>query len=119
MNDKRIKRSAVAFPDTNLEVAIRKNINKPQGLIYTSDLEPLTGLDLEVSNISDISALSGLTNLQWLGLLENNISDIEPLFDNAGLAGGDIVNLENNPLSPESINSYIPQLEARGVTVHY
>jgi len=27
--------------------------------------------------------------------------------------------LLGNPLSPDSINIYIPQLEARGVTVYY
>jgi hypothetical protein len=29
------------------------------------------------------------------------------------------VSLQDNPLSAESINNYIPQLEARGATVHY
>jgi hypothetical protein len=29
------------------------------------------------------------------------------------------VSLQDNPLSAESINNYIPQLEARGVVVHY
>jgi len=38
---------------------------------------------------------------------------------NAGLGTGDEVYLEVNPLSSDSINVYIPQLEARGVTVIY
>ena len=185
MNDKRIKRSAAAFPDTNLEVAIRKNINKPQGPIYASDLEPLTELDLENNNISDISALAGLnnlkiltlknnnirdisamaglsnllrinlednnisdisalaglSNLEWLNLWKNNISDISALaglsslqelhlsfnnisdisalVNNVGLLDGDTVFLGTNPLSPTSINVYIPQLQARGIFVSY
>jgi len=39
--------------------------------------------------------------------------------DNNGLSGGDKVYLEENPLSSDSINIYIPQLEARGVTVYH
>jgi len=39
--------------------------------------------------------------------------------DNEGLSEGDIVKLELNPLSSDSINIYIPQLEAKGVIVLY
>ncbi len=141
MNDKRIKRSATTFPDANLEVAIRKAINKPEGPIYASDLEPLTELDLLGNNISDISslisltnlrelwlaensisdisALAGLFNLHTLDLADNNISDISPLVENSNLSVDDIVYLMGNPLSPTSIGIYIPQLEARGVYVAY
>jgi hypothetical protein len=42
-----------------------------------------------------------------------------PLVENAGLGTGDTVDLELNPLSSDSITIYIPQLEARGVTVLY
>ncbi len=51
-----------------------------------SDLSPLTGLTnlnwlfLGVNRISDISALAGLTNLTRLNLRSNNISDISPLI---------------------------------------
>jgi Leucine-rich repeat (LRR) protein len=52
-----------------------------------------------------------------LDLSYNNISDISPLVENSGLSLGDTVDLSNNPLSATSVNVYIPQLEARGVTV--
>jgi Leucine-rich repeat (LRR) protein len=53
-------------------------------------------------------------------LLHNNqISDISPLVDNEGISEGDTVDLDENPLSSDSINIYIPQLEARGVNVDY
>jgi len=39
--------------------------------------------------------------------------------ENEGLGTGDRVYLFDNPLSDDSINIYIPQLEARGVTVTY
>jgi len=52
-----------------------------------------------------------------LHLNNNQITDIEPLVNNMGLSEGDIVDLQDTPLSTESINVYIPQLEARGVEV--
>jgi hypothetical protein len=79
----------------------------------------LTELYLYTNQISDISPLASLTNLTKLWLKGNQISDISPLVQNVGLGTGDVVNLESNPLSSDSINIYIPQLEARGVTVYY
>ncbi len=71
------------------------------------------------NNISDISALAGLTNLEnYIDLDDNNISDIPALVDNAGLSNGDSVGLGFNPLSTTSREVYIPQLEARGVMVY-
>ena len=49
----------------------------------------------------------------------NNISDISPLVENSGLSMGDTIDLRGNPLSTESVNVYIPQLEARGVEVKF
>ncbi len=82
-----------------------------------SGLVELVGLDLQINEITDISPLAGLTNLQSLFLGENGISDIQPLVDNTGLATGDIVHLDGNPLSQESTEQFIPALEARGVEV--
>jgi Leucine-rich repeat (LRR) protein len=131
----------VVFPDPNLEAAIREAIGKPTGDIYQSDLEGLTSLDassrnitdlsgleyctnltylcLDENQINDITQLSGLTSLTTLDLSTNQISDIEPLVNNPGLAAGDIVDLRDNPLDTASVNDYIPQLEARGVTVSW
>jgi len=39
--------------------------------------------------------------------------------DNTDLGEGDTVHLANNPLSEESVEIYIPELEAKGVTVYY
>ena len=52
----------------------------------------IISLELDYNNISDISALSGLTNLETL-------------------------RLGSNPLSQKAINIHIPQLRARGVEV--
>jgi internalin A len=82
-----------------------------------SSLTSLTALGLYENQISDISPLSSLTSLTWLFLWGNQISDISPLVDNEGLSSGDTVDLQGNPLSAESLNTLIPQLQARGVEV--
>ena len=84
-----------------------------------SGLTNLEGLYLGKNALSDISALSGLTNLIQLWLRGNNISDISPLVANTGLGSGDCVEVWGNPLSDESINTHIPALQSRGVTVHF
>ena len=90
-----------------------------------SDISPLAGLTnlqglfLTSNNISDISPLAGLTNLETLDLTGNNISDLSPLVANSGLSVGDTVNLWSNPLSTASVDIYIPQLEQRGVDIGY
>jgi len=79
----------------------------------------LEWLYLQKNDISDLSTLTGLTNLRELYLSDNNISDISPLVENSGLSQGDTVNLKNNPLGTTSVNIYIPQLEEKWVDVKY
>jgi Leucine-rich repeat (LRR) protein len=79
----------------------------------------LTYLDLAYNEVSDITALQYPTSLSDIHLLHNQVSDVSPLVSNSGLGSGDSVGLVDNPLSDESKNVYIPQLEAKGVTVSY
>jgi len=89
---------------------------------------------LDNNDITDISPLSGLISIgevgdddPWLDEREgikisldlryNQITDIEPLVENEGLSEGDWVDLRGNQLSSYSLNTYIPQLEGRGVNV--
>jgi len=74
-----------AFPDSNLEAAVREAINKPEGPIYVSDLELLTTLVAQDRDISDLGGLEYCVNLQELQVEQNNIIDLSPL---AGLAWG-------------------------------
>ena len=109
----------VSFPSTNLEVAIRDAVNKPKGDIRQSDLDALISFDASSRNISDLTGIEHCINLQSIWLNNNQISDLEPLVDNAGLSQGDYIDLFLNPLSSESITVYIPTLEGRGVTLLY
>ena len=88
-----------------------------------SDISPLAGLNnlrwlfLDDNSISDVSPLEGLNHLELLALENNFIADISPLVANTGLGSGDRVWLEGNPLNAASINTHIPTLQDRGVTV--
>ena len=112
-----------------------------------TDISPLAGLtnletlDLEDNDITDISPLAGLTNLTWLDLWDNRIWDISvlkdltnleslflgenlifdlsPLVANTGLGDGDLIDLRiSRALNETSLNTHIPALRAKGVTVH-
>jgi hypothetical protein len=85
-------------------------------LEYCTDLHYLY---LCLDRISDISPIANLANLTVLYLQINQISDIGPLVQNEGPGTGDLVNVQVNPPSSDSIDIYIPQLEARGVVVDY
>ena len=93
--------------------------NQITGIAPLADLTDLIYLSLHSNQISDISTLANLTDLMWLYLQNNGINNIYPLVENGGLGTGDIVSLDSNPLSDDSINLYIPELVARGVIVSY
>ena len=88
-----------------------------------SDISPLARLtnlrllDLGENAITNISALAGLINLSELWIDNNSISDLSPLVANTGLGSGDTVDVDRNPLNHASINSHIPTLRSRAVTV--
>ena len=84
-----------------------------------ANLTKLINLALGWNQISDISPLANLAKLTNLCLSSNQISDISPLVQNEGLGAGDEVNLGSNPLSSDSTDIYIPELEARAVTVDH
>ena len=76
--------------------------------------------DVMSNGISNISALSGLTNLTVLDLTGNGVLDLSPLASNTGLGTGDTVYLRDTwRLSYPSIYTHIPALKTRGVTVTF
>ena len=131
----------VSFPASTLEAAVRDAIGKSSGPITDSDLETLASLDasgkdiddvsglqscpnltslrLRDNRISDIAPLAALTSLHDLDLRGNQVGDLSPLVANPGLGSGDVINLCGNPLSPDSMDVHIPELQNRGVTVIY
>ena len=99
---------------TNLELLELYN-NNISDISALSNLTNLLKLWLGHNNISNISPLSYLTNLKELSLWNNKISDISPLIENSGINKGDIVDISYNPLNLISIETYVPELESRGI----
>ena len=83
----------VHIADFNLKTAIRETLGKSgYGPITRTDIARLTTLDVSNRNIRNLIGLEFATNLTTL-------------------------NLEDNPLSSSTINTYIPDLQKRGVEV--
>ncbi len=82
-----------------------------------SALTSLARIDLSSNLIVDISALEWTTSLTSLDLSNNLITNIKPLDDNVGISGE--IYLNANPLDDVSVNTYIPSLEGKGITVIY
>ena len=93
--------------------------NNVSDISAVAGLTNLIELNLGGNLVSDILSVARLTNLIWLQLWDNNISDVSPLVANAGLGQGDTVYLWGNPLSYQSINTHIPALQSRGITVAF
>ena len=90
-----------------------------------TDLSPLTGLTqlktLQLWNtpivpILDFSVLTMLTQLQRLELGYTTISDLSPL---AALTELQHLDIRGNPLSYTAINTDIPALQAKGISVQF
>ena len=110
--------SEVKLPDPNLRAAVENLLGKASGAtITTADMMTLTHLHARNIDISDLTGLESATNLTYLSLNDNNISDISPLVANTGLGSRDHVHLWGNPLSSLSLNDYIPALRGRRVRV--
>ena len=113
-----------SIPDVSPLVGLTNLEYLKLGANPISDLSPLAGLTklktlhLRDTSISDLSPLAELTKLETLHLHNNSISDLSPLVANTGLGAGDTIFVFGNPLSDISINTHIPTLRDRGVTVH-
>ena len=103
---------------TNLTFLIL-DFNQISDLTPLAELTNLTVLFLGSNQISDLSPLAELTNLTDLNLESNQISDITSLVQNTGVDAGDTVDLTDNPLSTTAVNTHIPALQDRGVTVEF
>ncbi len=95
------------------------------GANHLTDISPvaempyLISLVLRVNELSDLSPLSASHDLHLLDLTDCKVVDLNPLIINSAFAETDTLWLTHNPLSQEAINTQIPTLEARGVTVFH
>lgn len=84
---------------------------------FLASMTKLHDLGLAFNKILDISPLENLDSLGSLSLYSNQITNLLPLVNNGGIGAGDGIDVSLNPLSDSSKGTYIPQLQARGVTV--
>ncbi|WP_147565400.1 leucine-rich repeat domain-containing protein [Clostridium tyrobutyricum] len=92
----------VTFKDANLEQAVRSQINKPNGILYKSDVDKIIELSVTNKGMTDISGIENLTALQTLNLSNNNLSDISPLKNLTSLKS---INLNGNKISSQDIKT--------------
>ncbi|UCD93703.1 MAG: leucine-rich repeat domain-containing protein, partial [Candidatus Zixiibacteriota bacterium] len=73
----------VQFADTLLEAAVRDELNKPSGDIYSTELLAIESLYFDVNwdigGIADLSGLEYLTNLRFLYLSSSEFTSVRPL----------------------------------------
>ena len=81
-----------------------------------TEFKKLVELDLQNNNISDLSPLAELTQLTSLNLQNNKVSDISPIVQ---LNLTHRLNLQSNPLNYASINTHIPNMQAKGIEVWF
>ena len=105
--------------DLNQLTWLHLQSNRISDIAALASLTNLTALRLDRNSISDISVLSKLIQLTELRLDRNSLTDLSPLVANTGLRNGDTVNVRENPLNYTSINTHIPTLQSRGVTVEF
>ena len=79
-----------------IDAAIRKATEKPTGELTKADLEKVTGLDLRSNQLTVVSALVGLTQLEFLDFEYNQLTDGQ-LKHLAELKKLKFLYLRNNP----------------------
>lgn len=74
-----LTKQIVKIPDTNLEYAIREQLNKFREDIYDVDLKLITKLNGDKLEIESIDILDKCENLKELYLYDNYVKDLSPL----------------------------------------
>src|SRR6266550_757543 len=69
----------VSIPDPGLNAAVRDALQKPSGPLTEQDLLTLTNLNARSRNVGSIAGLEAARNLVSLGLEINHLSDLSAL----------------------------------------
>lgn len=92
--------------------------NKIVSLAGLSGLSALEVVTLNNNLIIDLTPIANLSNIKRLALQGNKIARVDALVNNQGVSAGDVVFLGSNPLQSIALNTQIPTLRGRGVTVN-
>jgi len=68
---------AIAFPDPNFEAAVRKAISKPTGAIAKGDVDSILELDVNGSDITDLTGIEYFTCLTRLNCSANQLDTLD------------------------------------------
>lgn len=120
---------AVQFFDPNLSMCVADAVGDSDGEITTGEMRSITTLSCEGDGISSLEGLQSATQLRYLNLSDNSITDITPLTDLVELKTLDLsdnqitdidslqnlttlqnVFLNNNYLSDISVLGNLPEL---------
>ena len=89
--------TVVRIPDPNLRAAIAEELGKnPNAPITVEEMERLKRIDAGNRGIEDLTGLQFATNLTWLELHDNQVSDLSPV---AGLIALRELRIHDNLLS--------------------
>ncbi len=69
----------IRFTDINFENAVREAVGKKVESVYVSDVQKLTTFSARVCGISNISEIMYFTNLEYLDLRGNHITNFMPI----------------------------------------
>ncbi len=117
------KNTKISFKEENMYKAIIKtlgekvvdtNDNNFEITLKIKDLEETTQLDINDSQITDISGIENFTNLETLNIQNNNIEDISKLSTLTKLK---MLNLNNNKLTNSSLKNIenLTELQQLGI----
>ncbi len=67
------------FEDPNLQRQVKKEIGRPDSLIFLEDVEGITELEADNARIESIEGIQHMSGLENLALYGNKITDISPL----------------------------------------
>ncbi|MCV9884481.1 leucine-rich repeat domain-containing protein [Metabacillus halosaccharovorans] len=102
----------ITFNDSNLETALRDQLNIHDRELTKEDLESLTSLELAWYNIEDLSGIEYAVNANLINLWDNQVSDISVL---GHLQNLETVLLDNNQVSNISVLEDLPNLVSVGL----
>lgn len=105
--------NAIAFSDNNFEYAVRYNITKASGSIYKSDIYNLGSFNGFYWDINNISGIENFTQIQYLYLDYNKITDISMLKDLKNLTDLD---LSSNSITDITSLSSLTNLESLAIS---
>lgn len=86
------EKQEIHFTDINFENTVRDVLGKKMGSIYVSEVQQLTSFSARVCGITNISEIMYFTNLEYLDLKGNRISDFSPISNLQKLKYLDISN---------------------------